>query len=139
MLCDILRFNREAPAKTLLGGNAGEMTVGEFLATGGYSREFAEHYLLPMGSAIWSSPIGRFREFPVRFVVEFFKNHGLLDLRDRPTWRVVEGGARTYVSAMIARFRGRVSQLNADCARRARTGGCAGDAAGWRGGSRSSM
>ena len=61
-----------------------------------------------MGSAIWSCPTGRFLEFPVRFVVEFFRNHGLLDLRDRPKWRVIEGGARTYVAAMLKRYRGKV-------------------------------
>lgn len=111
MLRDVLRFNREALVQTSQGAKdarAAEMTVAEFLAIGGYSDEFAENYLGPMGSAIWSCPIGLFREFPVRFVVEFFRNHGLLDLRDRPTWRVIEGGARTYVSAMLRRYRGRV-------------------------------
>ena len=108
MLADILRFNRQAPVYVSSGTGARELTVGEFLEMGGYSREFAEHYLLPMGSAIWSCPTGLFRDFPVRFVVEFFRNHGLLDLRDRPQWRVVEGGARTYVSALIRRFRGQV-------------------------------
>lgn len=108
MLADVLRFNREAPAQVSTDAGAGELTVGEFLESGQYSREFAEHYLLPMGSAIWSCPTGQFRDFPVAFVVEFFRNHGLLDLRDRPQWRVVEGGARTYVSAVIRRFRGSV-------------------------------
>jgi uncharacterized protein len=108
MLSDVLRFNRESPARVLADHSTAETTVGEFLEGGGYSREFAEHYLLPMGSAIWSCPIGLFKEFPVRFVVEFFQNHGLLELRGRPTWRVIDGGARTYVNAMIERFRGEV-------------------------------
>ena len=111
MLRDILRFNREAmPLISSLGSDARatRMTVGDFLESGCYSREFGRHYLLPMGAAIWSCPIGLFLEFPVCFVVEFFWNHGLLDLHNRPTWRVIERGARTYVAAILGRFRGRV-------------------------------
>jgi predicted NAD/FAD-binding protein len=111
MVRDILRFNREAHAQTSFGATGARCaprTVGEFLEDGRYSREFAEQYLLPIGSAIWSCPIGLFREFPIRSVVEFFRNHGLLQLRDRPTWRVIEGGARNYVAAMLRHFRGRL-------------------------------
>ncbi len=108
MLRDIVRFNREAPARTALQAGAAEMMVGEFLERGKYSREFGEHYLLPLGSAIWSCPMSSFDGFPVRFVVEFFRNHGLLAFRDRPTWRVIDGGARSYVEAMMRRFRGTV-------------------------------
>ncbi|MGE3314314.1 MAG: NAD(P)/FAD-dependent oxidoreductase [Planctomycetaceae bacterium] len=111
MLRDILRFNREA-AQLAVGGDDAEsnrrMTVREYLDLQRYSREFIDHYLVPMGSAIWSSPSGRFGGFPIRFVAEFFHNHGLLSLRDRPTWRVVEGGSRSYVTAMRARFGRRV-------------------------------
>ena len=110
MLSDILRFNRQVKAEAAFShGNApaSEMTVGDFLDLGRYSHEFARYYLLPMGSAIWSCPIGVFEEFPMRFVVEFFGNHGLLELRNRPAWRVIEGGG-TYVRAMVERFRGKV-------------------------------
>lgn len=110
MLRDIMRFNREALAladKTEARGE-GEMTVGEFLTQHRYSREFADQYLLPMGSAIWSCPTGTFECFPIRFIVEFYRNHGLLSVRNRPTWRVIEGGSRTYVAAMTTRFRDRI-------------------------------
>ncbi len=108
MLRDILRFNRnalthfspDAPNKP-----RENVTVREFLAQGRFTREFAEHYLLPMGSAIWSCPTDRFAEFPIRFVIEFYRNHGLLSLSDRPTWKVVEGGSRSYVDALQQRFR----------------------------------
>jgi predicted NAD/FAD-binding protein len=63
-----------------------------------------EQYLLPMGSAIWSCPTGCFADFPIRFVVEFFRNHGLLSLRDRPTWHVVAGGSHTYVKAIAKKL-----------------------------------
>jgi predicted NAD/FAD-binding protein len=104
MLRDILRFNREAAA---LGTESGQ-TVGEFLHEFGYGREFAQYYLLPMGAAIWSCPTGTFEQFPIAFVVEFYRNHGLLSITDRPTWRVIEGGSRSYVEALLARFGGPV-------------------------------
>ncbi len=101
MLADIMRFNREAVAD---GSVTDETTVGEYLARQKYSREFSENYLLPMGAAIWSCPLGTFANFPIRFIVEFYKNHGLLSVRHRPTWRVVEGGSRTYVAKMAERI-----------------------------------
>ena len=100
MLADIMRFNRDAPKLVLSQPVADETTVGEFLARQRYSREFAEHYLLPMGAAIWSCPVGTFDKFPIRFIVEFYRNHGLLSVRNRPTWRVVAGGSRNYVAKM---------------------------------------
>ena len=108
MLADILRFNRDAPELVLIGPTTDQTTVGEFLARQRYSREFAEHYLLPMGAAIWSCPVGMFENFPIRFIVEFYRNHGLLNVRNRPTWRVIEGGSRTYVAKMAERFRDRI-------------------------------
>ena len=107
MLADILRFNREALELARAGSVNEEATVGEFLARHRYSREFAEHYLLPMGAAIWSCPVGTFENFPIRFIVEFYHNHGLLSIYRRPTWRVVEGGSRNYVAKMVERFRNR--------------------------------
>jgi predicted NAD/FAD-binding protein len=107
MLRDIWRFNRDAQRRFATNRQTEslpELTVAEFLSRGRYSREFAEHYLLPMGSAIWSCPAEAFAHFPVNFIIEFFHNHGLLSLRDRPTWRVVEGGSRNYVRAMAAKF-----------------------------------
>lgn len=105
MLADIMRFNREAVADDSV---TDETTVGEYLARQRYSREFSENYLLPMGAAIWSCPLGTFANFPIRFIVEFYRNHGLLSVRHRPTWRLVEGGSRTYVAKMAERFRSRI-------------------------------
>ena len=80
------------------------LTVGEFLEAHRFSRAFSELYFLPMGSAIWSCPLGTFNEFPIRFIIDFYRNHGLLSLRDRPQWRVINGGSREYVTAMTRRF-----------------------------------
>ena len=114
LLSEIMRFNREAIAA--LQGLDERTTVGQFLATGKYSDDFAQQYLYPMGAAIWSCPTGTFAEFPIRFIVEFYKNHGLLNVADRPTWRVVEGGSKSYVDAIVRPFADRI-RLNAAVAR----------------------
>jgi predicted NAD/FAD-binding protein len=110
MVADILRFNRQAKSIEFdveLGSND-PMTVGEFLKRYKYSAEFQNYYLLPMGAAIWSCPTGVFAEFPIRFIAEFYKNHGLLNVGDRPTWRVIKGGSQTYVRALIRGFEDRI-------------------------------
>ena len=106
MVADILRFNRDA--ERCLAECESQATVGEFLKRYRYSREFAEQYLLPMGAAIWSCPTGTFAQFPIRFIVEFYRNHGLLSVTRRPTWRVIEGGSRNYVRSLTRGFQDRI-------------------------------
>jgi predicted NAD/FAD-binding protein len=106
MLRDILRFNRAAPA--LLQQPGPELSLGDYLAAGGYSRPFVDHYLVPMGAAIWSTDPGRMLRFPARFFVRFFHNHGMLSVDQRPTWRVVRGGSARYVERLTAGFRDRI-------------------------------
>jgi predicted NAD/FAD-binding protein len=105
MLADIVRFNRRALALLNCGS---QPSLGEYLQAEGYSRYFIEHYIIPMGAAIWSSrPIDMLR-FPARFFVEFFANHGFLSVNDRPTWRVIRGGSREYVKRLTAPYAGRI-------------------------------
>jgi predicted NAD/FAD-binding protein len=111
MLRDILRFNKASLAD-LEGGRLSGITLGDYLAHGGYGSYFTERYLLPMGSAIWSSPGGSITEFPAEAFIHFFYNHGLLSLNDRPQWKYVIGGSRQYVRAMMKTFDGCLS-LNA--------------------------
>ncbi len=99
MIRDLLRFNREAP-QLVNHGDDGE-TVAEYLKRHGYCDRFRDHYLLPMGAAIWSCPESAFGKFPIRFIAEFYYNHGLLSLSNRPQWYVVKGGSREYVRAML--------------------------------------
>lgn len=109
MVADILRFNRQGTRDASLISH--EMTVGEYLKQNKYGRGFAEHYLLPMGAAIWSCPTGAFHQFPIRFILEFYHYHGLLSITDRPQWYVIEGGSRSYVEVLTSPFRDKV-QLN---------------------------
>ena len=80
-----------------------------------YGRSFRDHYLFPMGSAIWSSPLSKLGEFPARAYLRFFDNHGLLTLKDRPQWRYVRGGSQTYMRKMVGQLK-KPPVVNADIA-----------------------
>lgn len=99
MLAEIVRFNRDAPK--LLEQSGDEPTLGEYLDREGYSRHFRSHYILAMGAAIWSCGEKQVADFPARFFIRFFANHGLLSLTDRPQWFVVPGGSARYVEKML--------------------------------------
>ncbi|MFC3676681.1 NAD(P)/FAD-dependent oxidoreductase [Ferrovibrio xuzhouensis] len=101
MLRDILRFNRHAVADLDTGRLPGR-TLGEYLQDGRYGEAFMLDYLLPMGAAIWSTPLGGMTDFPAETFIRFFHNHGLLGLQDRPQWSTVAGGSRKYVRRLIA-------------------------------------
>jgi len=106
MIRDILRFNEAAPR--LLRWRSDSILLGEYLDAHGYSRQFVEHYILPMGAAIWSAGTETLRNFPVRYFVRFFHNHGMLSVDDRPQWRTVRGGSARYVEKLTAPFRDRI-------------------------------
>jgi predicted NAD/FAD-binding protein len=106
MVADILKFNRRA--KALLAAAGDELTLGDYLASGGYSRAFIEHYMLPMVASIWSARPEDMLRFPARFLVRFFKANGLLSVNERPTWRVIRGGSREYVKKLTQSFASRI-------------------------------
>jgi uncharacterized protein len=106
MLNDIMRFNREAPK--LLQHVDETLSLGEFLDQGGYGQRFRDYYIVPMGAAIWSTDPAQMLDFPARFFIRFFINHGLLSVSDRPQWRTIQGGSRRYVERLIAPFREKV-------------------------------
>ena len=126
MLSDLLRFN--ALATTLAGqlgshGNAAELMQppGNFLRFHAFSAEFRDWYLLPMIGSIWSCPADQMLQFPVATMVRFCHNHCLLQVRDRPQWWTVAGGARRYVDKIVARIpdrrlRSRVMAIERDAA-----------------------
>jgi uncharacterized protein len=122
MILELLRFNRELrrmlepDARTALDAcedHAGEAapateSLEEFLARRRFSRSFVERLIVPQVSAVWSADPRQMRSFPVRFMAEFFANHGMLGFRDRPRWATIAGGSARYVEALIAPFRERV-------------------------------
>jgi predicted NAD/FAD-binding protein len=108
MVRDILRFNRESIVDLQTGQLADDESLGSYLDRKGYSEGFRRDYLIAMGSAIWSADCASMLEFPVQFFVRFFKNHGLLSVKNRPQWRVIEGGSREYIAPLCRRFEQRI-------------------------------
>lgn len=104
MLYDILRFNRQALRDLEQGRVSDVLTLGDYLRMNRYGQRFIDHYIVPMGAAIWSMPLAQMLGFPLQFFVRFFKHHGLLSVNDRPQWRVVRGGSRSYVAPLCAPF-----------------------------------
>ncbi len=116
MLRDILRFNRQSQDDLANHRIGADTTLGQYLDSNGYGRRFIEHYIVPMGSAIWSMSLADMLGFPLQFFVRFCKNHGLLSVSDRPTWQVIEGGSRSYVAPLTASFAERI-RLNCPVSR----------------------
>ena len=114
MLRDIMRFNREAAR--LLDADAESVTLGQYLDRSGLGREFVDHYLIPMTAAIWSAQPRAVLDFPAHFLIGFFRNHGLLQVWDRPQWKTIPGGAKRYVAALLAPLADRV-RLNSPVSR----------------------
>ncbi|GAB3284770.1 NAD(P)/FAD-dependent oxidoreductase [Parahaliea aestuarii] len=108
MVRDILRFNRESVADLEAGRlDAGE-TLGQYLHRNKYGEAFRRDYLVAMASAIWSADSDTVNAFPLEFFLRFFRNHGLLNIKDRPQWRVIEGGSREYLRPLCRRFESRI-------------------------------
>jgi len=102
MLTDILRFRREA-LELVETGDYG-ITLAEYLEKKNYSPYFIDNFIIPMGGAIWSADPVQFREFPARYLVEFFNNHGVLNIRNQPRWLVIKGGSRQYIEPLTRPF-----------------------------------
>ena len=105
MVAEILRFNRES-LELLPAGE--EIPLAQYLSEKGYRQDFIDYYIIPMGSAVWSTPAAQMMQFPARFFVRFFHNHGMLSVNDRPQWRTIQGGSSRYVLALTAGFADRV-------------------------------
>lgn len=101
MLRNILHFNRRAEAY-LAEAEASGITLGQLLKRHGYGGLFRDAYLLPMAAAIWSSAPRDILGFPAATFLRFCLNHALLQVNDRPQWRTVRGGSRSYVQAIAA-------------------------------------
>jgi predicted NAD/FAD-binding protein len=106
MLRDWRRFNRLAPG--LIGMNGTAPSLGTWLEREGFSRHFIDRLIVPQASAVWSADPGQMWSFPASFMAEFFGNHGMYSLRDRPQWRTVAGGSHSYIEAITVPWRDRI-------------------------------
>ncbi|MCK2240880.1 MULTISPECIES: FAD-dependent oxidoreductase [unclassified Crossiella] len=96
LLGEVTRFHRHA-RRLLADPDTWDVTLGAFLAIGGYSRYFTDHFMLPVVSAVWSAGPELSRQYPARYLFEFLRNHGLLSVGGSHQWRTVTGGSRSYV------------------------------------------
>lgn len=101
MLTEVPRFHRRARA-LLADDAAPDVTWGEFLDQGGWSRYFVRHFAVPLVACVWSAGDDDARAYPARHLFQFLANHGMLTLGGSPTWRTVTGGSRTYVQRVAA-------------------------------------
>ena len=106
MIRDILRFNRESVG--LLNEPDPGPSLGAYLEQNRYSPPFIRNYIVPMAGAIWSAGPSTIWRYPARYLVQFFKNHGMLSVDARPTWRVITGGSQRYVEKLVRPFRERI-------------------------------
>jgi uncharacterized protein len=103
MLAEVRRFHRHARA-VLRDPAADRLTLDRFLADGGYSDYFTNHFMLPLTGAVWSSSPTTARAYPARYLIRFFANHGMLTVTNSPQWKTVVGGSRVYVEAVANRL-----------------------------------
>lgn len=111
LLYEIIRFFKKANNDLLNDKRFDQfrsMTLGDYLKHYGFSKHFIDNYLVPMGSAIWSTPTDQMLDFPLLSFLRFYKNHGLLSISDHPQWRTVVGGSHTYVKKILERFTGEI-------------------------------
>jgi predicted NAD/FAD-binding protein len=107
LIGEILRFNKTSKL-AIEEGSISAITLNEFIAQHQFSGVFSENYLLPMTAAIWSCNVYQAGNFPLEFFLKFFHNHGLLDIKNRPQWYVLQDGSSSYIEPMTASFRDRI-------------------------------
>ena len=103
MLYEVIRFGQEAP-KVLESKNHHmyrNMSLKEYMNKYGYSEFFQKNYILPMCAAVWSVPAAQVLQFPITMLIRFWVNHHLLDIVQRPLWRVVKNRSRQYVNKVV--------------------------------------
>ena len=106
MIYDILRFNKES--FKIINSLSGSEIVSEYLVEKNYSKTFINHYLLPMSAAIWSAKPDSILDMPLKFLLNFFANHGLLQIKNRPQWKVIKGGSYQYLDKLTMNYRDKI-------------------------------
>ena len=108
MVKDILRFNKQTVELLASEQVDDDQTLGQFVKQNNYSDAFVNYYIVPMGAAIWSASVDVMMDFPLRFFLKFFNNHGMLSVDERPQWRVLKGGSRSYIEPITRPFNDRI-------------------------------
>lgn len=107
LMKEVGRFHK-AGARSLAADDAKGMSFGQWLRREGFAGDAVDHYVVPMGAAIWSAPFSQILAFPASTYLRFFSNHGLLSIKDMPQWQTVVGGSHAYLKAFKAAFKGQI-------------------------------
>ena len=106
MIREIISFYNHAPS--LLQNNIEDKTLGDYLRRSKLSKYFIEYHIIPMVAAIWSMPFSKAKEMPLKLFLNFFINHGLFRLKNRPQWFTVTNRSRTYVKKILEKISGEI-------------------------------
>ena len=106
MIREIISFYNYAPS--LLNNNAKEESLGNYLEKSNLSKYFIEYHIIPMVAAIWSMPFSKAKEMPLKLFLNFFINHGLFRLKNRPQWYTVTNRSRAYVKKILEKISGEI-------------------------------
>ena len=106
MINEIISFYKKAPS--LLNHNLSEDTLGNYLEKSKLSKYFIEYHIIPMVAAIWSMPFEKAKDMPLKLFLNFFINHGLFKLKNRPQWYTVTNRSRAYVNKVLEKISGEV-------------------------------
>lgn len=106
MLWEIFRFRRAFD--TILNDRDADIGIRAYLQTHGYSDRFIDQFVVPIGSSLWSADPDAFGDFPLGTFVQFFKNHGFINIKNPLQWRVITGGSKRYVDKLTASFKERI-------------------------------
>lgn len=104
IVSDIVRFNKLCKETLEQEQDTSSQTLSSFILAHGFSDDFSEHYIYPMCAAIWSASLEQTKAFPLTFFLQFFNNHGLLNINDRPQWYTIKGGSREYIAPLVKPF-----------------------------------
>ena len=99
-------------AKDVESNNVLDETLGEYLTRKEFPTEIIQRFMIPMGAAVWSGSRNDMMSFPAKMFLQFFNNHGILDLNNAPQWHTVVGGSFTYVEKILDNFTGEIIQGN---------------------------
>ncbi len=111
MLFQIKSFNTDA-LEDIENEKLHHMTLREYVVHRDYGENFLRWYLVPMASAVWSSPPEKIEQFPAITLMRFWKNHGFLAVKERKQWRTVCGGSKSYVEKLIQPFHDKIQVNN---------------------------
>ena len=106
MINEIINFYKTAPS--LVNTETSNATLGDYLKSSKLSKYFIEYHIIPMVAAIWSMPFQKAKEMPLKLFLNFFTNHGLFKLKNRPQWYTVSNRSRTYVKKVLEKISGEV-------------------------------